>query len=155
MLPDDDKWYAIETCRSSESVLKKCIKINDIQLVHLLVVWYLVNPLYEIYLETVYKKYSFTLVTFFLISFHSTGTKKYAKIDNYVYETNHCSPLKKTMPFSLRSTWIVSYVALLHSNLEEEALLYPTKPCSHFSTRIGLRKKHSQFATMTYRSLTV
>ena len=34
MLPDDDKRYAIETCRSSESVLK----INDIQLVHLLVV---------------------------------------------------------------------------------------------------------------------
>ena len=34
MLPDDDKRYAIETCWSSESVLK----INDIQLVHLLVV---------------------------------------------------------------------------------------------------------------------
>ena len=34
MLPDDDKWYAIETCRSSESVLKKLFKINDIQLVH-------------------------------------------------------------------------------------------------------------------------
>jgi len=82
---------------------------------------------------------------------------KFAKIDNYVYETNHYSPLKKTMPFSLRSTWIVSYVALLHSNLEEEALLYPTKPCSHFSTRIGLRKKHSQVATMTsaHRSLSV
>ena len=43
MLPDDDKRYAIETCRSSESVLKKWFKINDIQLVHLLVVWYLVN----------------------------------------------------------------------------------------------------------------
>ena len=40
MLPDDDKRYAIETCRSSESVLKKLFKIlvNDIQLVHLLVV---------------------------------------------------------------------------------------------------------------------
>ena len=34
MLPDDDKQYAIETCRSSESDLK----INYIQLVHLLVV---------------------------------------------------------------------------------------------------------------------
>ena len=43
MLPDDDKWYAFETCRGSESVLKKWFKINDIQLVHLLVVWYLVN----------------------------------------------------------------------------------------------------------------
>ena len=43
MLPDDDKRYAIETCRSSESVLKKWFKINDIQLVHLLVMWYLVN----------------------------------------------------------------------------------------------------------------
>ena len=44
MLPDDDKWYAIETCRSSESVLKKSdLKINDIQLVHLLVLWLLVN----------------------------------------------------------------------------------------------------------------
>ena len=30
MLPDDDKRYAIETCRSSESVLKKLFKINDI-----------------------------------------------------------------------------------------------------------------------------
>ena len=30
--------YAIETCRSSESVLKSDLKINDIQLVHLLVV---------------------------------------------------------------------------------------------------------------------
>ena len=39
MLPDDDKRYAIETCKSSE----KWFKINDIQLVHLLVVWYLVN----------------------------------------------------------------------------------------------------------------
>ena len=29
MLPDDDKRYAIETCRSSESVLKKLFKIND------------------------------------------------------------------------------------------------------------------------------
>ena len=38
MLPDDDKRYAIETCRSSESVLKKLFKINDIKLVHLLVV---------------------------------------------------------------------------------------------------------------------
>ena len=26
MLPDDDKQYAIETCRSSESVLKKLFK---------------------------------------------------------------------------------------------------------------------------------
>ena len=26
MLPDDDKRYAIETCRSSESVLKKLFK---------------------------------------------------------------------------------------------------------------------------------
>ena len=43
MLPDDDKRYDIETCRSSESVLKKWFKINDIQLVHLLVVWWLVN----------------------------------------------------------------------------------------------------------------
>ena len=43
MLPDDDKRYAIETCRSSESVLKKWLKIIDIQLVHLLVVWWLVN----------------------------------------------------------------------------------------------------------------
>ena len=34
MLPDDDKRYAIETCRSSESVLKSDLKINDIQLVH-------------------------------------------------------------------------------------------------------------------------
>ena len=39
MLPDDDKRYAIETCRNNESVLKKSdLKINDIQLVHLLVV---------------------------------------------------------------------------------------------------------------------
>ena len=38
MLPDDDKRYAIETCRSSESVLKTDLKISDIQLVHLLVV---------------------------------------------------------------------------------------------------------------------
>ena len=37
MLPNDDKRYAIETCRSSESVLKKRFKINDIQMVHLLV----------------------------------------------------------------------------------------------------------------------
>ena len=43
MLPDDNKRYAIETCRSSESVLKNWFKINDIQLVHLLVVWWLVN----------------------------------------------------------------------------------------------------------------
>ena len=43
MLPDDDKRYAIETCKSSESVLEKWFKIKDIQLVHLLVVWYLVN----------------------------------------------------------------------------------------------------------------
>ena len=43
MLPDDDERYAIETCRSSESVLKKWFKINDIQLVHLLVIWYLEN----------------------------------------------------------------------------------------------------------------
>ena len=43
MLPDDDKWYAIETCKSSESVLKKWFKINDIQLVHLLVVWWSVQ----------------------------------------------------------------------------------------------------------------
>ena len=42
MLPDDDKRYAIETCRSSE----KWFKINDIQLVHLLVVWYLVSVSY-------------------------------------------------------------------------------------------------------------
>ena len=38
MLPDDDKRYAIEICRSNESVLKKLFKISDIQLVHLLVV---------------------------------------------------------------------------------------------------------------------
>ena len=38
MLPDDDKRYAVETCRSSESVLKSYLKINDIQLVYLLVV---------------------------------------------------------------------------------------------------------------------
>ena len=39
MLPDDDKRYAIETCRSSEKCFKKVIfKINDIQIVHLLVV---------------------------------------------------------------------------------------------------------------------
>ena len=39
MLPDDDKRYAIETCKSSESVLKKSyLEINDIQFVHLLVV---------------------------------------------------------------------------------------------------------------------
>ena len=38
MLPDDDKRCAIETCRSSESALK-----NEKQLVHLLVMWYLVN----------------------------------------------------------------------------------------------------------------
>ena len=37
MFPDYDKRYAIETCRSSESVLKKLFKINDIQLVHLLI----------------------------------------------------------------------------------------------------------------------
>ena len=37
MLPDDDKRYAIETCRSGESVLKSDLKINDVQLVHLLV----------------------------------------------------------------------------------------------------------------------
>ena len=43
VLPDDDERYAIETCRSSESVLKKWFKINDIQLVRLLVVRYLVN----------------------------------------------------------------------------------------------------------------
>ena len=43
VLPDDDKRYAIQTCRSSESVLKKWFKINDIRLVHLLVLWYLVN----------------------------------------------------------------------------------------------------------------
>jgi hypothetical protein len=42
VLPDDDKRYAIETCRSSESVLK-LFKVNNfrlihnIQLVHLLV----------------------------------------------------------------------------------------------------------------------
>ena len=30
MLPDDDRRYAIETCRSSESVLKSGLKINDI-----------------------------------------------------------------------------------------------------------------------------
>ena len=35
MLPDDDKRYAIEKSRSSESVLKKIFNINDIQLVHL------------------------------------------------------------------------------------------------------------------------
>ena len=46
MLPDDDKRYAIETCRSSESVLKSDFKITDIQSVHLLVVWYLVNLLW-------------------------------------------------------------------------------------------------------------
>ena len=45
MLPDGDKRYAIETCKSSESVLKKWFKINDIQLVHLLVVWWLVKSL--------------------------------------------------------------------------------------------------------------
>ena len=28
MLPDDDKRYVIETCRSSESVLKSDLKIN-------------------------------------------------------------------------------------------------------------------------------
>ena len=38
MLPDNDKRHAIETCRSSESVLKGDLKINNIQLVHLLVV---------------------------------------------------------------------------------------------------------------------
>ena len=38
MLPDDDKRYAIETGRSSESVLKKLFKINYIQLVLLLFV---------------------------------------------------------------------------------------------------------------------
>ena len=38
MLPDDDKRYAIETCRSSESVLKSDLKINNIQLVRFLVV---------------------------------------------------------------------------------------------------------------------
>ena len=38
MLPDDDKRYAIEISRSSGSVLKSDLKINDIQLVHLLVV---------------------------------------------------------------------------------------------------------------------
>ena len=38
MLPDNDKRFAIETCRSSESVLKSNLKINDIQLVQLLVV---------------------------------------------------------------------------------------------------------------------
>ena len=38
VLPDDDRRYAIETCRSTESVLKSDLKINDIQLVHLLVV---------------------------------------------------------------------------------------------------------------------
>ena len=43
MLLDDDKWYAIETCRSSEKCFKKWFKINYIQLVHLLVVWWLVN----------------------------------------------------------------------------------------------------------------
>ena len=43
VLHDDDKRYAIETCRSSESVLKKWFKINYIQLMHLLVVWWLVN----------------------------------------------------------------------------------------------------------------
>ena len=37
MLPDDDKQCAIETCRSSESVLKSDLKINYMQLVHLLV----------------------------------------------------------------------------------------------------------------------
>ena len=44
MLPDDDKRYAIETYRSSEkSVLKKWFKINYIQLLHLLVVWWLTS----------------------------------------------------------------------------------------------------------------
>ena len=39
MLPDDDKRYAIETCSSSEKCFKKKrFKINDIKLVHLLVV---------------------------------------------------------------------------------------------------------------------
>ena len=45
VLPDDDKWYAVETCKKKgavKSVLKKWFKINDIQLAHLLVVWYLV-----------------------------------------------------------------------------------------------------------------
>jgi hypothetical protein len=48
VLPDDDKRYAIETCRSSENVLR-LFKINNfrlihnIQLLHLFVICYLVN----------------------------------------------------------------------------------------------------------------
>jgi hypothetical protein len=48
VLPDDDTRHAIETCRISESVLK-WFKVNNfrlihnIQLVRLLVMWYLVN----------------------------------------------------------------------------------------------------------------
>ena len=49
MLPDDDKRYAVETCRSSESVLKKWFKINDIQLVHLLVLWYLMDAIFRLW----------------------------------------------------------------------------------------------------------
>ena len=43
MLPDDDKRYAIETCRSNEKCFKTYFKLNDIQSVHLLVMRYLVN----------------------------------------------------------------------------------------------------------------
>ena len=49
-------------------------------------------------------------------------------------------PLKNTMPRSPLSTWMVSYVALLHSSLMVP-VLYPTKPWSHFNTRIGLKQK--------------
>ena len=57
MLPDDDKRYAIETCRSSESVLKKWFKINDIQLEHLLVMWYLEDENYRIKGTVMYLTY--------------------------------------------------------------------------------------------------
>ena len=48
VLPEDDKRYAIETCRRSENVLK-WFKVNNFrlihntQLVHLLVMWHLVD----------------------------------------------------------------------------------------------------------------
>ena len=46
MLPDDDKRYAIETCKKNKgavkSVLKCDFKINDIKLVDLMLVLYLV-----------------------------------------------------------------------------------------------------------------
>jgi hypothetical protein len=52
VLPDDDKRYAIETCRSGESVLK-WFKVNNVRLIHntqlvrLLVMWYLVDSMLE------------------------------------------------------------------------------------------------------------